>query len=376
MRTRNLGTSLGILLLAAAACSSSGKAGTIAVHLVDGPGDYQQINLHVLRVEVHSDVSGWTTLSSPDRTYDLLTLRGGVFATLASGVQLPAGDYTQVRLVLGAGNTVKLADGTVEDLKVPSGLQSGLKIVCHARMEDGASRDVFIDFDGHRSIFLHGTGSGRYLLRPVIRCADKVTTGSITGRLTSTATESVQPLAGVAVTAQALDAAGNPSVVRTATTGIDGRYTLDLLPLGATYFVVAAPVDGAAVYAARASGPLALTAAAPAAGFDLAYSTPVPAGAAAGAITPVAGAADVDEVRAVQPLDAGATTHLFVIRSAPGSVASGAESYGLPSLPVGSYALSVARRTLSTPTETVTVGAARTAVIAANTTTTVDLTVP
>jgi len=52
------------------------------------------------------------------------------------------------------------------------------------------------------------------------------------------------------------------------------------------------------------------------------------------------------------------------------------ESYSLASLPVGSYSLSVARRTLSASGETVTVGAAQEAAVADGLTTTVNLTVP
>jgi len=208
MRARDPRPGLAGLLLAAAVGCSSSKPGTVSVHLVDGPGDFQEINLHVLRVEIHGD-DGWTTLSEPGRTYDLLTLRGGVVATLARDVRLPAGHYTQLRLVLGTGNSVRPEGGAVEDLEVPSGLRSGLKIVCETRLEEEGVRDLYIDFDGHRSIFLHETGSGRYLLRPVVHCVDHVATGFITGQLTTSAIEGVTPLAGVSVTAQTLDAEGN-----------------------------------------------------------------------------------------------------------------------------------------------------------------------
>jgi hypothetical protein len=364
----------GLLLAAAVGCSSS-KSGSVSVHLVDGPGDYQQINLHVVRVEIHGD-GGWTTLSEPDQTYDLLALRGGVIATLASGVSLPAGNYSQVRLVLGAGNTVKLEGGAVEELDVPSGLRSGLKIVCNTRVEEGSARDVYIDFDGHRSIFLHETGSGRYILRPVVHCVDEIATGSISGQVTSSELEEVTPLAGVPVTAQTLDVDGNPSVVRTVTTGLDGKYTLDLLPLGVTYFVVTQPVVGTDVYAAKASGPLALTPAAPVAAYGVEYPEPVDSGSVAGTITPTAGADDADEVLAVQPLDAGGTAHRFVVRSALGAVGAGVESYTMANLPVGTYSLQVVRRTLVGGVETVTQGAAVSAEVTAGETTTANLTVP
>jgi hypothetical protein len=375
MKLRKPALAIAGLIAAAAGCSSS-KTGTLSLHLVDAPGDYQEINLQVLEVEVHSDVTGWTTLSKPGRSYDLLKLRGGVFATLASGVALPAGDYSQVRLLLGAGNTVRLDDGTLQPLDVPSGLQSGLKIVCPTRIREGAAHDLFIDFDGHKSIFLHGTGSGKYILRPVIRCAEKAATGSIAGQITSTVTEGELPLPDVTVTAQSLDALGAPTVVGTATTGSDGRYLLGLLPLGATYHVVTQPVAGGLVYAARASGPLQLTSGAPAAGFSVVYAATVPSGSVGGTISPTATASDADLVSAIQPLDAGGTTHRFVVRSAPAAVAGGVERYAMAALPVGSYSLSATRRTLSGGVETVTPGTPRDAIVTSGGAANLDLTVP
>ena len=61
-----------IFLATAAACGSGTGTGTLSVHLVDGPGDFHQINLHVLEVSIHSDFEGWIVLGSPDRTVDLL----------------------------------------------------------------------------------------------------------------------------------------------------------------------------------------------------------------------------------------------------------------------------------------------------------------
>ena len=374
MRTPGFRLGLAALLVAGAAgCSPS--TGSISVHLVDGPGDYEQINLNVLRVELHGE-GGWRTLSEPRQTYDLLTLRGGVLATLAAGVSVPAGDYSQVRLVLGPGNTVKPAGGAVEPLEVPSGLRSGLKIVCGIRLGEGGAGDVFIDFDGHRSIFLHETGSGRFILRPVVHCVDRIATGSVSGQLTSSAIEGTFQLEGVTVTAQTLDGAGNPSVVRTVTTGLDGRYTLDLLPLGATYFVVTQPVAGSDVYPATASGPLTLTAATPAATWSFDFQAIVDSGGAGGSIAPAAGPGDADEVLAVQPLSAGGTPHGFVVRSALGAVTGGVESWAMPRLPVGTYAFRAVRRTLTGGVETVTEGAPVSALVAGGATAVVDLTVP
>jgi hypothetical protein len=344
------------------------------VHLVDGPAvDYKEINLHVLTVEIGGG-AGWVTLGNPDATIDLLKLTGGVAATLAAGAPIPPGSYSQMRLVLGSGNTVKLADDSVHDLTVPSGLQSGLKILVHFDVAPGTVRDVFIDFEAKRSIFLHSAGaSGKYILRPVIRATDRLVSGAIRGVLSGTQGELVAPLAGVEVTAQVVAASGAASVVRTAHTDAAGHYALDLLPLGETYFVVSQPVAGGVVYLAKASGPLPLTPDLPDQTYDATFDEAAGSGGAAGAISPPATADDADTVEARQVLGGQA----FVVRTAGGVVAGGGETYAIADLPAGIYSLSATRRTLDAGGgETATIGAAFPAEVMPGATAQVDLTVP
>jgi hypothetical protein len=377
---------LAILLATSMSCSSSSSSrptsgsATLSVHLVDGPGDFLEVNLHVLKVEIENDATGWTTLGTPDKTIDLLTLTGGVEATLVNGASLPAGSYGQLRLLLGSGNTVKLLDGTVADLKVPSGLQSGLKLPVHFDVQPDTTKDVFIDFDAHRSIFVHGAGkSGQYILRPVVRAVDQVVTGAITGKLTAAPVDSTAatPLPGVAVTAQVLDAGGNASIVRTATTGGDGSYTLDLLPVGASYYVVGQPAIGGTVYVARASGPIAITAAAPVADYDATFDATTAIGGVTGKITPTATADDADTVVLEQALDAGGAPQTFILRTGDATVTGTTESYAFDGLPAGGYALSVERRTMdATGLETVKTSPAVSAAVTAGATVTADLALP
>ena len=188
---------LGLALLMACSGSSSGSGGTVAsgsmnVHLVDGPiAGYQEINVNIQTVEIASG-SGWITLGTPNKTLNLLNLVGGVDETLVAGATLPAGHYGQMRLVLGSGNTVKLADGTVEPLKVPSGMQSGIKLIVNFDVAAGTTKDVWIDFDAAHSIQVVMAGmSGQYLLRPTCWAFDKTATGSIHGTLTDAATTPV-----------------------------------------------------------------------------------------------------------------------------------------------------------------------------------------
>ncbi|MHB8079940.1 MAG: DUF4382 domain-containing protein [Candidatus Krumholzibacteriia bacterium] len=158
------------LLLYGCSDSTSPGGGTLQVSLADAPGDFDAVNIVVESVEVHragaDSVSGWMTVDASPGTYDLLQLQNGVTAVLVDRA-LPAGDYTQMRLRLGAGSNV-VVDGVTHPLVIPSGLQSGLKLNHPFTIENDAIYEVLLDFDALRSIHQTGMMGGQYLLRPVI----------------------------------------------------------------------------------------------------------------------------------------------------------------------------------------------------------------
>ncbi|WP_242342046.1 DUF4382 domain-containing protein [Anaeromyxobacter terrae] len=369
---------VGVVAALAAALSACGSndSGAIRVRLVDAPGDYQALNLDVRRVEIHGEGGGWIVLGTPNVEVDLLSLTGGVSATLVDGATIPAGRYTQLRLVLGPKNTVTLTDGSVHDLTVPSGQQSGVKLTVNFEVAPNTTRDVLVDLDAHRSVFVHEAGaSEKFMLRPTVRAVDVLATGAITGRLTDSASGAGLP--GVLVTAQALSATGEPSIVRAALTGPDGSYLLDLLDAGGTYYVVSQPVVGATVYAPRASGAIAIAGVTPVLGWNGAFDVAPQVGMLSGGIAPAASESQADEVQVRQSLDAGGSPRTFIVRTAPGTVASGTESYSVPSVPAGAYTVLATRRTVDADgNETVTVSAPVNASVPAAGTATADLALP
>jgi hypothetical protein len=350
---RILGTLAAIALATSSGCGSSSAPGFMNVHLVDGPADYEHVWLDVQRVEIHGP-DGWVTLGTPDRVVDLLALTGGVSETVADHAPLAAGHYDQMRLVLGPANRLTVAGEGDVALKVPSGIQSGVKLNVSFDVEPGTTKDVFIDFDAHRSVFVHQAGaSGKYLLRPVVRAVDRVVSGTISGALRDAT--SGAPLAGVTVTAQVLDG-DEPTVVRSVKTDAEGRYVLDLLPVGGSYYVVSEPVvvvdpllgTTTTVRPATARGPIALTGADPTVSRDLAVGTLAPAAARlGGSVTGAVSESNADAVAAVQPLDVGGATRKLVVRETPATVnALLLESYDLGLLPAGTYSVVLTRRTL------------------------------
>jgi hypothetical protein len=93
---------------------------------------------------------------------------------------LPAGHYTQIRLILGTGSYV-VVGGVKHVLIVPSGLETGIKLTHQFTIESGQLYELMLDFDAESSIII--TGNGDYQLRPTIRIIPVELSGSISGQV-------------------------------------------------------------------------------------------------------------------------------------------------------------------------------------------------
>ncbi len=133
--------------------------------------------------------------------------------------ELEPGIYTQMRLYLGADpddslnkldephpfpNYVILdnpGNDLYRELKVPSGYQSGIKLVREFVIEAGALTELLLDFDAAKSVVKAGK-SGKYLLKPTIKIIDTVQSATLSGMGTDN-----QPigLGSVQVSAQIYD---------------------------------------------------------------------------------------------------------------------------------------------------------------------------
>jgi len=123
------------------------------------------------------------TFAAP-RQIDLLQQQGGNSASLLSGVSLPAGEYAWIRLKVDASqSTITLADGSVHPLVIPSGDETGLKLVHGFTVAAGGMVNFTIDFDLRESITL---ANGVYILKPVLRITDNESVGEIQGGVANT----------------------------------------------------------------------------------------------------------------------------------------------------------------------------------------------
>jgi len=242
MRGRILLMLIGLALAAAAilgagGCgggSSSVQTGTgrVGVLLTDQAGEFEQVLVTVVGVEVHSPGGGWVTVATQQdidgfitQPIDLLSLQN--LEKLVGMGTIPAGFYTQLRLLLSPQAEV-VVGGQHEPLQIPSGSQTGLKALNFAVPATGV---VYLLIDIKTDQITHA--DGKYVLPPTA-ISVTVFTGTF-GALHGTVSPSNS---GAVVTA--FFAGTSVPVAQTTINPTDGSYTIPDLLAGDYYLKVAA----------------------------------------------------------------------------------------------------------------------------------------
>ncbi len=167
--------------------SSGSDTGRLSLNVTDAPVDSaSKVVVSFSGVELQSGGSRTEILFDEPRTIDLLALQGSNSANLLGGQELPAGEYQWMRLLVNAeqdsvlDSYIEFEDGSVQELSVPSGSQTGLKLVRGFTLLAGGSADFTIDFDLRKSVVDPKGGQGMHL-KPALRLIDNAQSGTITG---------------------------------------------------------------------------------------------------------------------------------------------------------------------------------------------------
>jgi len=233
------------LITACGGSSDDPSTGTMRLSLTDAPAcGFDSVFVTVEKVRVHQSSSaadndaGWSevVLAAPQRV-DLLSLNNGTLLPLGQ-TELPAGSYTQMRLVLAANtpatpmaNALTPTGGAQTALTTPSGQQSGLKMNVNLAVPAGQVADFAIDFDACRS-FVKAGNSGKYLLKPVLSVIPILSTAG--QRIVGFVDPSLVT-AGTTISAQL---GGTP--VRATPPDATGRFVLYPVPAGTYDLVITA----------------------------------------------------------------------------------------------------------------------------------------
>lgn len=174
---------------------SGSNTGQASVAVTDAPVDGATrvvVEFTAVELKPQAGESILFELSAPQQI-DLLALQGSEFEPLIQDETVPAGPYNWIRLHVNdndcdvlepgtdpSGSFVELEDGGIEPLHIPSGSQSGLKLVSGFTVAAGGQTDLTIDFDVRKSLTAP-EGQACHFLKPALRVVDNAMVGHISG---------------------------------------------------------------------------------------------------------------------------------------------------------------------------------------------------
>lgn len=223
------------------------NSGILLVKLTDAPFPTDLVaeaNVIINKIELKVEEAEFENDKKEDRDsfivlfeesvkYNLLELSNGITELLAS-VELPEGVYKEVRLFVSDASVV-LTDGTVFDLKVPSGSSSGLKIKIKPAVYvyPNVENELILDFDVSRSFKVVGNPKNKhgikgFMFKPVVRAVNNSLSGIIYGVVSN---EQEEKIANAAVTLFA-----GKDTITSARTNTEGYYAIVGVPEG-KYFI-------------------------------------------------------------------------------------------------------------------------------------------
>jgi hypothetical protein len=251
-----------------AGCTFFDRTGTVNLNLTDAPVDAENIKgvyISITKIEVNNN-GDWKEFAVYDepREFDLLQLQGGETELLGT-VQLPAGRDNQIRLYLDGptegqgqpsnpGCYILYQDDSTAPLFVPSGAQSGVKIVGSFEVPVNGEITVTADFDVRKAVVQRG-GTGSYILKPAnsIRLVVDNQAGRITATVAGVTGYDASDVHVYAyadgtysadeTTASSTDSPLFPNAVTSSALNENGEYVLAFLAEG-TYDLVVAGFSG------------------------------------------------------------------------------------------------------------------------------------
>lgn len=203
---------IALLAMAFAGCGGSGgetdtsnQTGLLSLGVSDGPvHSAQRVCIEFNDIEFKQAGIGETTVLTfaVPQKIDLLQFQGANAAPLVTNEVMPAGHYEWMRLGVNAvrganggmgetdpalcdGNAsyIVMDDGTVNNLYVPSGANTGLKLVSGYTVPANDQVSLTLEFDIAKSITAPPGLSPDVIMRPAIRLVNNNEVGTLTGEV-------------------------------------------------------------------------------------------------------------------------------------------------------------------------------------------------
>src|SRR5712672_552901 len=179
--------------LGVSACGGGGAdTGQMTLGVADAPADgAQAVVVKFTGVELTGNSGNPVLITFPQpKSIDLLNQSGTASAVLFNQ-PIPAGSYGQIRVMVvadgdPANSYITLSDGTMHGLLVPSGSETGLKLVSGFEVPSGGAVDFTIDFDLRLAIACPPGLSPACILKPAQRLVQNTQVGNIQGNASLT----------------------------------------------------------------------------------------------------------------------------------------------------------------------------------------------
>ena len=179
-------------------CEKEIFTGRLIISITDDPFPVELISeasIKVFRIEAHpadaGDDLGMLVLSDDTSRFNLIELRNGIKETLVD-LDIEAGEYDYLRLYIDSA-TLTIIDYGTYNIKVPSGSESGIKILIDPpiKVEGGLTTELVLDIDLGKSFVLNGNidtpaGIKGFNFKPVIKAFNVSDAGSIEGKVKDT----------------------------------------------------------------------------------------------------------------------------------------------------------------------------------------------
>lgn len=189
LKTSFIATAVAMTLMA---CSDSDReSGTLALSVTDAPVDgAEAVVVEFTGVEIQGSGQPQSFDFDMPKSIDLLQLTGSDSVDLLPETELAAGQYQWIRLKVNANRGVTDSyidiDGARYSLFVPSGSETGLKLIRPFVIAAGGKTDFTIDFDLRKSIVDPQDAAQDYYLVPALRIVDNLEIGHINGLVDET----------------------------------------------------------------------------------------------------------------------------------------------------------------------------------------------
>ncbi len=234
--------------------SSSGEVGTVSMSLTDAMSNrFNAVYVTINDVQVHmkgksNGNNSWHSVSAPNlpKTFNLYNLTNGVREEIGLA-DLAIGPYTQMRLIIGTmpddsvnelieahpyANYVIDTDDNYQELKIPSGINTGIKIVHGFTISTDQTTELILDFNAEKSVIVAGN-SGIWHLKPTIKVGSTEELSIIRGRVT---TDGIEGIDKVLVSVQEFNGTAEDDkdkvIIQTSTvTDPDGYFAIFVSPL-------------------------------------------------------------------------------------------------------------------------------------------------